>query len=302
MKDKIRDLLCRYTDNNMYADYEFLQELLNILVKRYGTNSVKGVIIISDNQKGISDFENSLIGINLKYINNELIKNCWYKDAKLNLYLFNISVMLVFIHEFNHFRQVAKYKNLLHSEEFLDKLFVNSFVMMCSSNVDLVNIHNNTNYTDSVQMDNFYNEYHDCLAVERSAQIDAYRLIIEIIAPIQQKLDQVYYRFLYEYYSYKLNEYFLIDDVIISPIDKMLIYMEDCFTFQDASINTVDDEENIDDFYNDIISEYNITDRFRYGLPITREEYNDTIDFMNVMYILSDNFSDPSKIKKRYKK
>ena len=302
MKDKIRDLLCRYTDNNMYADYDFLQELLNILIKRYGTNSVKGVIIISDNQKGISDFENSLIGINLKYINNELIKNCWYRDAKLNLYLFNISVILVFIHEFNHFRQVAKYKNLLHSEEFLDKLFVNSFVMMCSSNVDLVNIHNNTNYTDSVQMDNFYNEYHDCLAVERSAQIDAYRLIIEIIAPIQQKLDQVYYRFLYEYYSYKLNEYFLIDDVIISPIDKMLIYMEDCFTFQDASINTVDDEENIDDFYNDIIAEYNLIDRFRYGLPITREEYNDAIDFMNVMYILSDNFSDPSKIKKRYKK
>lgn len=299
MKEKIRNLIFTYVNNNKHADYYFLKELYNILISGYGNNGLKGVTIIYEKKRGISDFENSLIGINLNYIEEELMKTRSYSDIKSNLYLFNILVVLVFVHEFNHFRQVIKYKKSINSEYFLDKLFTNSFFMVCASNADLINDINNTNYEGDLAVDKFYNEYHDCLVAERMAQIDAYRFIVEIICSMQKELKQVYYYFLYEYYSYKLKDYSLCEDIVISPFDKILLYMEDNSSLNEDSISSLECEEDID--FN-IIDEYTVDNRFRYGLPITMKEYNDTLDFMRVMYVLSDESYGVVKTKKRYKK
>lgn len=300
MNDELRVLLFRYVNNNMFADYNFVKEVINIFIEKYGNNGIRMVINISEKQKGVSDFENGVIGINLEYIKSELIKYNWYDNMSLNLYLFNISVILVLKHEFNHFRQIKKYKDVVNSNNFLDKLFVNSFVMICSSNVDLINLYNNTKYVDSLEVDKFYNEYHDCFAAERIAQVDAYRSIIELILPLKNELNQVYYYYLYEYYFYRLKDYCLIDDVVLAPVDKILFQMENYFQYQDELILDDEHDDNVSEFYNNIINNYTVNDRFRYGLPITVKEYIDSLDFIKVMYILGVSAQDNVKIKKRY--
>ena len=298
MNDELRRLLFRYVDNNIFADYIFVKEVINIFIKKYGNNSVRTVINISEKQRGVSDFENGIIGINLEYMKQELIKYNWYEDIKSNLYLFNILVILILKHEFNHFRQIKKYKKVVNGNDFLDKLFVNSFVMICSSNVDLINLYNDTKYVDSLEVDKFYNEYHDCLSAERMAQVDAYNSILKLIIPLKEELHQVYYYFLYEYYFYRLKDYCLIEDVVLAPVDKMLFKMENYFQYQDEIM--LDDEDNSSEFYDNIINNYTINDRFRYGLPITVKEYIDALDFIKVMYVLGVSTQDNVKIKKRY--
>lgn len=301
MNDELRRLLCKYVDNNMFADYNFVKGVINIFIKFYGNNGLKKVIIINEEQKGISDFDNSIIGINLDYIKKETINYSWYDDVKSNLYLFNISVILVLKHEFNHFRQVVRYKRVINSDDFLDKLFVNSFIMACFSDMKFINLYNETDYNgNEMMLDKIYREYHDCFVVERLAQIDAYKNILEIMVPMREKLKQVYYYYLYEYYLYKVKDYRLIDDIVLSPVDKILFMMNDYFQYQDNKILNSSCDGDIDDFYDSIIDDYNVNDRFIYGLPITVNEYMDSMDFIKLMYILGGSNLDGIKIKKRY--
>ena len=36
MEGELRKLLCRYVDNNMFADYDFVQEVIAIFINKYG--------------------------------------------------------------------------------------------------------------------------------------------------------------------------------------------------------------------------------------------------------------------------
>jgi hypothetical protein len=76
-------------------------------------------------------------------------------------------------------------------------------------------------------LDEIYNNYHDCFIVERIAQFEAYKCIIDVISSIRDKIKKVYYYYLYEYYFYKIKDYAIMDDVILSPIDKILFLMDD---------------------------------------------------------------------------
>lgn len=296
MNDELRDLLCRYVDNNKFADFEYVNEVINIFIKRYGRHGLKKVVSIEEEQSGISNFDNYTIGINLNYIKSELIKSSWYDDLKSNLYLFNILVILILKHEFNHFRQVTRYRCVINSNDFLDKLFINSFVMTCFSSIELVNSYNDT---EDIVLNEIYRKYHDCFSVERLAQIDAYRNIIDLMVPIREKLKQVYYYYLYEYYFYKIKDYSIMDDIVLSPIDKILFLMDDYFQYSDNQILTDDADGLDDDFYENIIDDYSVNERFIYGLPISIAEYSDTVDFVKVMYMLAGNFDIDSNVKKK---
>ena len=301
MNDKLRELLLRYENSKKFADFEFVQEVIDIFIKQYGNKGLKKVVIISELQKGIADFENSIIGINLDYIKSELMKHIWYDDDKLNIYLFNIYVILVLKHEFNHFRQIRKYKNYINSSNLLDVLFVNSFVMICSSNMDLKNIYNNNDDMENKNTydDSFYSEYHDCLAVERIAQIDACRSIIELMGPIKDEMIRVYYYYLYEYYHYRVKDYTLLDDLVLSPVDKILLRMEDYLDYCGECSEEENSAVDIDEFYDNMFNEYTIQERLRYGLPITIDEYNNTRDYASVMCLLSGVGYNDIEIKKK---
>ena len=58
----------------------------------------------------------------------------------------------------------------------------------------------------------------------------------------------------------------------------------------------------IDEFYDAMLDQYTIHDRLRYGLPITLNEYKETLDFSRVMYVLAcDDIKEDSKKKRRKK-
>lgn len=307
MKQKLQQLLIKYANEDRYSDKDFVVQVLEILIQEYGDNGLKCFSILEKEQNGISDFENSLIGINLEFIKNNLLSQFCYDDKKSNLYLVNIYVILVLMHEFNHFRQRKKIEYVIDSNDMLDKLFVKSYVFLCSNNVDVINKTNHTNYTSMLEVEEFYNAYHNCFAVERLAQMEAYKNLIDIISPISSVVGKPYYWLLNNYYAYKISEYYIDDGEILSPLDLMLAAM---------SINNYEQlyepEEYIDEeldredegFDNEIISSYSIYDRICYGLQITEKEYFDTVDFMNVMYSFAGNKGvvyDKSKIKIRKK-
>jgi len=310
MEQRLRKLLIRYSDNNMYADGNFASEVLDILVSRYGDNGVNKVVGINDRKYAVSDFDDSLIGINLDYIRTSLLTKDGYEDIKSNIYLVNIYVILVLMHEFNHFRQREKMNRWISSpnaskaldnDPFLDDLFIKSFTLLCANDINYINKINGTKYTSMEEISSFYDEYHDCFAVERLAQLQAYKNIFEVITPMKTELGKVYYLFLNYHYAYKINEYFVLKDAIVSPIDLLLNNMN--FMEEDNNYEDITDEEATE-FCDDIISRNDLNKRIAYGLPITEKEYKDTVDFMNVMYVLAGDrgvFSESNnvKIKKR---
>lgn len=310
MEQRLRELLIIYSDNDMYADCNFISEVLDILVSRYGDNGVNKVVGINIKKYAVSDFEESLIGINLEYIKTSLLDKDGYNDKKSNIYLVNIYVILVLMHEFNHFRQKTKMNRwitasnpskALDDDPFLDDLFIKSFTLLCGNDIDYINSVNGTKYTSMEEISLFYDEYHDCFAVERLAQLQAYKNIFEVITPMKSELGKVYYLFLNNYYAYKINEYYLSDDVIVSPIDLLLENMD--FAPEDNDYDDITDEEATK-FCDDIVSRNNLNKRIAYGLPITEKEYNDTVDFVNVMYVLAGErgiFYQPNNIKTKKK-
>lgn len=292
MRQKLQQLLIQYTNEDKYADRDFVAQVLSILIYQYGDNGLKSFsILTNEKKKGLSDFNNSLMGINLELIKNDLLSKFCYDDKKSNLYLVNIYVILVLMHEFNHFRQRKHFEAVVDSEEFLDKLFVKSFVFLIANDIDVINKANHTNYTDIYEIEKFYDLYHDCFAVERLAQIEAYKNLIDIISPISSVIGKPYYWLLNNYYAYKITGYCEYDDMILSPFDLLLTGMlndnmeEELELDDDSSLDNIEDEESYDDF----ISSYSVYDRVCYGLTISEKEYFDTIDFMNVMYACAGN-------------
>lgn len=108
---------------------------------------------------------------------------------------------------------------------------------------------------------------------------------------MQLVLGEVYYLYMNYFNSYKLKEYYVLDDGIICPWDIWIAHMELYNNGFDENqdediINDQDEMYELDDL-SYIMDKYNVNTRVCYGLPITKDEYNNIKDFTNVMYILS---------------
>jgi len=305
MEQRLQKLLIQYAKEGKYADLNFVNIVIDALKCKHGDNGLQNVLVVDTmKQHGESDFQKLEISINIEMIKNNLLEKFGYKDKQSNLYLVNIYIMLVLMHEFNHFRQSNEYYKVIDSATFLDKLFIKSFVFLCSNNVDFINKLNNTNFSSMVETDKFYNEYHDCFVVERLAHTEAYRDIFKIIAPLASIIGMPYYWFLNSFYFYSIKDYCVLDDEIITPFNFLLIGMENHKQGVDLESEDELDVYNPDDFYYEILATYKYADRVSYGLPITENEYFNTLDYMNVMFAMAGNrgvMYEKEEIKKRKK-
>ena len=316
MNQKLRELLIKYEKENKYADVEFVLETYNILCSVYG-DIVSNVGFKELGEPGISDLSTGSIFVDLDFIKKSLLEDGY--DQKFNIYLVNIYVLLVMLHEFNHFRQAQKLINVLDSDDYLDKLFVKSFLFFGSNNLELINQYNGTEYKSLDDVAVIYDLYHDCFAAERLAHLEAYDKILEIITPMTSTIGGVYLWFKCNYNDYLIREYSIDDDCVESPIFKLLAGLYD-YEFLGMEID-LDEEEEFDDFFDlenpeedektldnqifsqELIDQYKFIDRIKYGLPITKEEYISivkTADFINACLINSCS-SKNNKVKIRKK-
>ena len=260
--EKILEIVYNYSINNKILDIKSIERIVELIIDtRKLNNYVNNIVVESDNSKKLASYQNYLkqISINAQMIDimlKRLEDNIIIENSFEKLFYKNLSVLQVILHEIEH----AYQEKIMLLENSLE-----AFILRISYMV---------REEDSKRL------YEYCL-YERLAEIKSFEMLSEIVSLDFKELKQVgclvkndKLQRMLRGYHYNGTEYinYPIEEYLIGCNKKELLNSFDWYS---------DDNESC--IFNSS-EKYKLYDRYKYGFPISKEEYADPMKKLILFY------------------
>lgn len=295
MENELFNLLCKYLENSKHENSIELniQELFNIILKYKKNKYLNSVNIVLNSpsyqnvatffpkNRAIEFYVNSFFTM-IQYNSKVMELNKEQHIAFLYSELFAVS-----LHEIEHTNQYAKVKSLMDNS-FEKKLLKyteagNSMVFFkllmeeiiqskkIFLSIDSIKKRLSKNYAQWMKI---YNQLYDCILSERLANIYSYSIVKQILSK-NEELELIYYiislKLMYTYFDeYKLFKQ-SNEKIVLSPTIKLLETMVNSGYYKKVPFNWYSNDNQ--ECLKNVLSLFDFETRYKYGLPITLEEY-----------------------------
>lgn len=220
------------------------------------------------------------ISINISTINAYFSRYVDRYGAMFNdmeqLFLGNILITFIILHEMDHVEQNKKYNSSLNNTEnnLIKMSFRTSYLLKNEEAFYRVLIEEGYKPEQIIsliknQVD-LKKKYYDKTPTERLANINAYNTLSAVLIPISEKVPRLCS---YEYCNYMkslLHGYEIVDNILINPTFTYVNGMGYQRDWQNFSFFDVDPQSMSDKLF----SQHTLIERLSFGLPITYDEYD----------------------------
>lgn len=274
MEDKLLKIVYDYSKSNKYLDYDAIEEIISIIVSNYKLEDyVKDVhLSYKSSNNNLNKHAREVMSYNFQF--KEIILNVdglTYFLSNNNysgstaLFKTNFTLLQFILHEIEHSRH---YKIMDFSDDDLSKLLKIIYGLSLDSfekTSSIVDKLSDEGYNFSEIFNFFeakrkrYEKFYDLNPVERIAEIDSNKSILNIMKDEKNILKDIYIYFYYNYLYNYLRGYKYKNGLLVAPTKEYILKM---------------DNKKID-LLNEINVGYSVQDRMYMGFPITNMEYEE---------------------------
>lgn len=286
MELEILKLIYDYSINEKLADKEFIDKIIEIVVSKKSLNRyVKSLqfteLYKNDYEVACAAYDTSNMRISVDYESIQIaMKQYSYYDQlfhTLERTMFkNLTITQIILHELEHAFQNKQADNMLDNsiEAKLVRASFSILHMMDNPRLLTAFLNDEISKRDFIFLDEqykkLYKKYYLINPSERLAQVNSFKLIIEVMKPIKEYIPNLYDFELASSIGEMVKGYGNSWKHAICPTQLFLFD-----TGQDDVWNGFDFyDQDFNQLIENVCHKYNLARRFQLGLPVSRNEYN----------------------------